>query len=393
MNMKTIIHQLIHIQLKVKTSILVVMVFFIFSCEKEDYVFDLEDINEPPIIDACDHSNRPQVFAQLTPLGSLSKSRVDYAVASIDTKILFSGGSGTSTSDCPECWGSSRVDIYDTVTQEWSIAELSEGRRGIATAVLGDKIFFAGGANGDGAFDQLFSTVDIYDASTGNWTVTNLSQPRAYIAAEAVGNKVLFAGGEKNWNYDTSNIIDIYDLATNTWSTNTLSEARAYISAVSVNDKVYFAGGHKEDRWYNDPSDNIDIYDNASGNWTTASLSQPMGIPGGIATNENIYWASGCDVEIKNINTWNSNIANLFNSGESFFNNPNVVIKDYKIIFLRISYDGIDKFDIYDIISNTWSIGILPIKVYGALVFMVDNGIYLVGKSGGSNSKLWKLEI
>ncbi|HMC02071.1 MAG TPA: hypothetical protein VKN14_13625, partial [Flavobacteriaceae bacterium] len=66
----------------------------------------------------CDNSNRPQVFAQLTPLGSLSKSRVGYAVASTDTKILFSGGLWTS--ECSECWGSSRVDIYDTATQEWS---------------------------------------------------------------------------------------------------------------------------------------------------------------------------------------------------------------------------------------------------------------------------------
>jgi len=340
----------------------------------------------------CDNSNRPKINAQLNLLGSLSKSRWDIAIASVGNKILFAGGIGSS--DCPECWGSSRVDIYDTVTNEWLTTELSEGRHGIATAVNGTKVFFAGGANGDGAFDTLYSTVDIYDASTGGWSTSKLSLPRAYIGATAVGNKVLFAGGEKDWDYQTTNVIDIYDLVSNTWSTSTLSEARAYISGVSINGKAYFAGGQTEDRWYAVPSNKIDIYDSTSGVWSTSTLSQTMGFPSGISTDDNIYWASGCNVEIKNTNTWSSTMANLFSSGDSFFNKPNAVEKDGKIIFLRASYNGTDKFDIYDTISGSWSIGVLPQKLFNTNIITLNNEIYVTANTSVSSSvKLWKLEF
>ena len=349
---------------------------------------DISPTNSTPI--TCDNSERPQVFAQLIPIGSLSKSRIGFAVASAGSKIVFAGGLWTL--DCPECWGSSRVDIYDTNTQEWTIAELSEGRHGIATIAVGNKIFFAGGANGDGAFDTLFSTVDIYDASTGNWSVTNLSKPRAYIAAAAVGNKVFFAGGEKDWDYQTSNTVDIYDMANNKWSAHSLSEARAYISAVSVNNKVYFAGGHKEDRWYKNPTDKIDIYDNATGTWSTSSLSQPMGMPAGIASGQDIYWASGCHVEIKNVDTWNSSMASLIEPGEPLFDSRSIIMKDGKLVFVRNAYgNGTNNFDIYDTSTKTWSIGMLPGNVSGASVLIVNNTIYLTSK--GQSTNLWKLEF
>lgn len=340
---------------------------------------------------SCDNSERPQVFARLISLGLLSKSRVNITITSTGNKILFAGGLWTSK--CPECWGSSRVDVYDTSNQQWSTAELSEGRYGIAAATLGDKIFFAGGARGDGAFDQLFSTVDIYDDATGTWSVANLSQPRGFLAAASVGNKVFFAGGEKDWDYNTSNVVDIFDIATNTWSTTLLSEARAYTSAISINNKIYFAGGQKEDRWYNDPSDNIDIYDNNTGNWSTSFLNQPMGWIIGIASDQDIYWASKCDVEIKNINTSESSMTSLSVSGST-----SAALANDKIVFLKRSYcEGTLKFDIYDIKTKAWSIGVLPQMVYDAEIVTVNNTLYLSGTTSSCyqrnhTTNLWKLE-
>jgi hypothetical protein len=104
---------------------------------------------------------------------------------------------------------------------------LSVARWGIASIAVGNKIYFAGGELGDGAFDIYYSTVDIYDASTNTWSVATLSQPRSHIAAAAIGNKIFFAGGEKNLSYTTSNVVDIYDTLTQTWSTEHLSEPRS----------------------------------------------------------------------------------------------------------------------------------------------------------------------
>ena len=72
------------------------------------------------------------------------------------------------------------------------------------------------------------------------------------------------------------------------------------------------------------------------------------------------------------------------------------VVKDNKILFLRNGdLADSDKFDIYDIISNTWSIGVLPYKIAGASIISVNNIIYVAGVSinGVLSNKVWKLEF
>jgi len=353
----------------------------------------------PPPVTSSDNSTRQQVTSQLIPIGTLSKARAGMAVAAAGNKIVFAGGqsNGCTGSWC-EDWGSSRVDIYDVSTNTWSTAELSAHRYGIAAIAVGNKIFFAGGESGDGAFNSLYSNVDIYDVSTNTWSVASLSLPRSSIAVAAIGNKIFFAGGEFNWNYDNTNLVDIYDVSTNTWSTSQLSEARASISAVTVNQKIYFAGGQKEDRFYANPSNRIDVYDNATNSWSTSALSIPMGFISGISVADKIYWNSGCTVEIKDVNTWSSSIAYLSKPGTSIFDLSQPVVKENKIIFFR-KWDGGNKFDIYDIATNTWSIGVLPVGIDGASIISVNNTIYVAGGMLNSTGyfnpgdQVWKLEF
>ena len=84
--------------------------------------------------------------------------------------------------------------------------------------------------------------MDIYDASTGTWSVAHLSEARTSITSAVLGNKVFFAGGTKDWMYG-SRVVDIYDISTNTWSTALLTDAKMSISSVTDGNKVYFAGG------------------------------------------------------------------------------------------------------------------------------------------------------
>ncbi|HUS01992.1 MAG TPA: kelch repeat-containing protein [Chitinophagaceae bacterium] len=344
---------------------------------------------------SCDNSNRPEVTAQLIPVGTLSKGRIQIAVASAGTKILFAGGRWTD--DCPDCWGSSRVDIYDTVTKVWSTAELSKGRFGIAAVTAGSKIFFAGGQSGDGAFDGMYSTVDIYDASSNTWSVTALSEARGYIAAATVGDKVFFAGGGDgdDLRNPVTNRVDIYNLTSNTWSTTSLKERKLGISAVSVNQKIYFAGGTSA----LGASDKIDIFDNASGTWQTATLQKPMGYLAGVTYANKIYWASECNVEIKDVTTGNNSTANLFQPGWwAIDDGQNVVEKDNKLIFFR-HQSPTNKFDIYDMATNKWSIGVLPQNSteYSSII-SINNTIYIAGGwpiNGGTirTNQVWKLEF
>jgi PKD domain/Galactose oxidase, central domain len=328
----------------------------------------------------CDN-NRPQINAQLIPVGNLSQARTGMTVASVGNKILFAGpGSG--------------VDIFDIGANTWSIAQLSSGRGWMGAVAAGNKVFFAGGQDDNGS---SLPAVDIYDASTNTWSVSQLSRGADGLAAATVGNKVFFAGG--NWGIYAVAIVDIYDLTTNTWSVASLSASRNFITPVSANSKVYFTGG---DPWTGQTSNVIDVYDNSTGLWSTSTLQVPRGYHAAIAVNDVLYFAGGkssynspsnCSVETLNVNTGARSLMNLFSPASwSIDDGQNAVVKDNKIIFLR--HDGTAKFDIYDIQTNTWSVGIMPMSISVASIISVNNTIYVAGGYVNALSdKVWKLEF
>ena len=359
--------------------------------------------SQPPLIQTiCDNSTRPQICAQLIPVGTLSEARAAVSVASAGNKILFAGGDGPSY----PMGGSSRVDIYNIATQSWSTAELSVGRYEIAATANGNKIFFAGGETGDGTWTT--NAVDIYDVTTNTWTVDHLSIPGAYIAAEAVANKVFFAGGDGKANAGMirTRRVDIFDLTTSSWTTAQLSESkRMGHVAVTANNKIYFSGGIDGGSGNATViSNKIDIYDNATGTWSVSVMSEDKSWHAGITVGNKIYWAGGttgstpngysCLVEIKDINTSNSTTQYLFKHGQwSGSLGANAVVKNNKIIFLRNFGD--DRFDIYDITSNTWSIGVLPVELSYSSIISVNNTIYIAGGwvNGVLSNQVWKLEF
>jgi hypothetical protein len=101
-------------------------------------------------------------------------------------------------------------------------------------------------------------------------------------------------------------------------------------------------------------------------------------------------------VEIYNTNTGSILTQTLYKPGY-FGNNggQNAVLKDNKIIYYSSYGRDSNKFDIYDILSNQWSIGGLPAKIGGASIISVNNTIYLAGGyvNGVLSDKVWKLEI
>ena len=334
----------------------------------------------------CD-ANRPQVNAQLIPIGTLSEPRAGMVVASAGNKILFAGGYSTGSV-------STRVDIFDFAANTWSTAELSSQRRGIAAVAAGNKIFFAGGVDEDD-YGWRSTDVDIYDVATDTWSLSNMSKEGDGLTTATTGNKVFFAGG--NFGIYATSTVNIYDLTSNTWSTASLSAPRNFPTAVSANNKVYFTGG---DPWTGQISNVIDIYDNTTGVWSTSYLQVPRVRHAAIAVNDILYFAGGlstnyqptCSVETLNTNTGARTLMNLSIPIAGLY----AVVKDNKILFLR--NDGLadsDKFDVYDIISNTWSIGVLPYKIGGASIISVNNTTYVAGVSinGVVSNKVWKLEF
>ena len=334
---------------------------------------------------SCGDSDRPIINAQLIPVGTLPELRAGMVVASAGNKILFAGGYSTGSV-------STRVDIFDFAANTWSTAELSSKRRRIAAVAAGNKIFFAGGINDYG---WTSTDVDIYDVATDTWSLSNMSTGGDELTTATTGNKVFFAGG--NFGIYATSTVNIYDLTSNTWSTASLSARRNFPAAVSENNKVYFTGG---DPWTGQISNVIDIYNNTTGVWSTSYLQVPRVGHAAIAVNDILYFAGGystnsqptCSVETLNTNTGARTLMNLSMPKGLLY----AVVKDNKILFLR--NDGLadsDKFDVYDIISNIWSIGVLPYKISGASIISVNNTTYVVGVSinGVLSNKVWKLEF
>ena len=359
---------------------------------------------QPPPPPSCNNINRPIVNAQMIPIGILSQARGWMTTASTGNKILFAGG----TTDVQY---SSRVDIYDIPTNTWSTAELCAGRYLMAAATSGNKVFFGGGETGDGTWPV--DSVDIYDASTNTWTVFHLGMAGNQIAAAAVGDKVIFAGGDGGFAaWERFKKVDIFNLSTNTWTYATLSEEkRGGHVAVTVGDKLYVAGGetmiqHGSTSWeYNWKASNVvDIYDNSTNTWSTSTMLEGKLQPAGIAVGGKIVWAGGltgsypdiypsCNVEIKDINAGTSTMQQLFNPATWLIDaGQNVVLSNNKLIFYRANGSDMNKFDIYDLSSNTWSIGVLPQAIpSSASIIAVNNTIYVAGGNTVGSTQVWKL--
>jgi hypothetical protein len=343
----------------------------------------------------CEPLNRPVINAQLIPIGNLSIGRYQMATAFTGSKVFFAGGSSGQGL-------SSRVDIYDITSQTWSVTELSIPRWYLSAIAAGDMVFFAGGYSVGAT-----SRVDIYNLTTQSWSTAELSQPRAYIKTAAIGNRVFFAGGSNGGN--NSSRVDIYDISANTWSTASLSEAKIGITATVVGNKIYFAGGDTSNS--GPTSTIIDIYDAVTDSWSTSTLNVPKAFHAAIFKNGKIYWAGGatymnyqggignedlitCEVEIRDINTQVSSFTNL-----SFPKYCNEVFeKDNRIWFVSFysGWQNWQHFDIYDLASDNWLVGVLPqpISCYTSII-SANNTIYMAGGyvNGVASSQVWKLEF
>lgn len=365
----------------------------------------VNNLPSPPV--SCDPRNRPLVQAQLIPLGTLSQIRQTVAVAASGNKIVFAGGYVPGNSPA-----SDRVDIYDIVTGNWTIAQISQARAEIGVAILENRIFLAGGIVpilssgwpiGAGTWyttndpSTRSSVIDIYDVSTNTWNTAQLSHPMAPTGG-SVDNKVVFAGGD--YSYPTA-FADIYDAANNTWSSALLSDARRVLSVTSIDHKIFFAGG---DRDIDGFTSNIDIYDAASNRWSVNYFSPPFDqgwAPAGISVGGKNYWAGGQyyhpsiyisvteHVEIRDDVTHTSTFDCLSEPRSGL----TVVRKNNKIIFLG---GGSPRFDIYDLSSQSWSIGILPENLlWNSSIISHHNTIYIAGGSMDNvvSNKVWKLEF
>lgn len=330
--------------------------------------------------------NRSTVSAQLIPVGNLSIKRQVGAVVTSGNKIFFAGGTTPPTS--PGLHPSSRVDIYDISTNTWSTAELSEARWGLTAAAAGNKVYFAGGTAVSGTRPTQTSRIDVYDLAADSWSTLELPRPGWYSSVVGAGG-IYFAGGSA---------IDIYDPSSNTWSSKSLSQPRYQITATNMQGKLFFAGGSSSINGGTAYS-TIDYYDPTFNSWFQDQLSKPKyGMAGQGMRGQNV-WAGGIvgngmtnEVEIRATAT---RFACLFQSNS--FSQYSVARSGNNYVFFVWGGAAKNKFDIYDALNDTWTIGQLDQIVSPSFVITVNNTIYVVGTAGSNNDgyydQVWKLQF
>lgn len=334
------------------------------------------------------YSNRPTVNARLIPIGSLSDPRKISAVATVGNKILFAGGVPVPSGPGPNF--SSTVNIYDIATNSWSTANLSQARSGITVATVGSKVFFAGGT---GVLPSsrvgLTSRVDIYDEAADTWSTMEMPHADGLLASLASGNKLVIVGG---------NYADVYDAGSKTWTSKNFGQPRYLITASNVKGQLYFAGG-VTDKSTLTPTSRIDIYDPANGTWSVSQLSKPKYGMAGIL-GRSMIWAGGIisgntsnEVEMLDPFTSTTTFSCLFqpNSFSSFSSGK----LNGKAVFFVSNGKAKDKFDIYDPLTDTWSIGVLNQSIAAPIIISANGSLYVAGSTGDDvyQRQLWKLEF
>ncbi len=339
----------------------------------------------------------PSACAQLVPFGTLSIPREYVCTATAGNKILFAGGAIQIT---PTYIASSRVDIYDMVTQTWSTAELSMPRSALVSATLGNKIFFTDG------YYSASSRVDIYDASANLWSTTELGTARAGLISAAAGNKVVFAGG---YGIPDNDKIDVYNVTSGLWSTAFLAQPRADISATSFGNKIYFSGG--QDLQGNQGvgfSDKVDIYDASTDSWSTITMSEPRWFHTTIVADNKIFWAGGCSsfdtngdaISNPSVEMYDINNGNRLHHQLSQTPIMSSGIMNNKIIFLPAFAGSSFSIDIYDISTQTWSACNISSPEWTHIgwhkaTVAAGNNMYIIGNIQGTTipSRIWKLRF
>ncbi|HZL38331.1 MAG TPA: kelch repeat-containing protein, partial [Tepidisphaeraceae bacterium] len=209
-------------------------------------------------------------------------------------KLYYFGGLYEEPSTPNNPWrGTSVVQIFDPSTNTWTRgADIPFTTGSAATALIGGKIYLAGGIGADG---YTHNNAAVYDPNTNAWTMI-ASEPfgRNHTAAGTDGSLFYIFGGRgpgngsQNTTTNGFDTVQIYNPATNTWITSLdptgsgarlapLPQARGGMGkAVFYNGEFYIMGGETLNGPNATPQHTytrVDIYNPLANTWR---LGSPM---------------------------------------------------------------------------------------------------------------------
>jgi hypothetical protein len=319
-------------------------------------------------------------FGQWTTT-NLSMGTVRMGSAVLGNKIYFAGGIVWQGSNS---YATNKVEIYNMETGEWQLTNLSIARQWPTAIACGDSIFIAGGMS-DNALP--YSRVDIiYNDIL--WNIHELSVPRFALSAVNHENLFFFAGGLDLIQNLAFDVIDIYNRSTGEWSVDHLSIPRGGMGCAVLGDRAFFAGGCGDGNvsiFY----DRVDIYNFTTGTWDIAALSQARSFIAATVAGNKVIFAGGSlgmgipsnvvDIYDAETDTWSTAEISI---PRGFWSNQAATIND-KAYFVgngvfNFGWDT-DTIDIYDPVADEWSIMTMPYRLNDHAVVETDTSMLIAG--------------
>jgi N-acetylneuraminic acid mutarotase len=188
---------------------------------------------------------------------SMPTARKGMAVAVLDNKIWVIGGRFTSHAAL------NVVEVYDPSTNSWDtqVPGLNTARENATAQVWNGMIYVFGGKDNH----LIISSVERFNPTTNSWEdVSNMPTQRYGIASILVDSSIWIIGGT-DINGSNYNSIEIFNLQNNNWSNlpASMNIARGDPMAVMINDNIHVFGGH-----YFGPVLSYEKYDSTTQSWS-----------------------------------------------------------------------------------------------------------------------------
>nr|CAB3259379.1 kelch-like protein 12 [Phallusia mammillata] len=215
-------------------------------------------------------------------LPSLNVGRCETTAVKVGTKIFVFGGAEDA------CGNNSHrscetLDMNDPT--EWSILpDLLEPRDSLASAVLGESIYVAGGRLND----EPLSSFDEFDIGSIQWIKhSNMLHTRSGFRMIAHQNTLYCIGGSSQQNH----ACEFYDFRIGQWQNMTrLKKGRWGLASVLYDGKIYSIGGWNGQH----PMSSVEYYDLTANKWAYAgSLNVGRAFHGACVVGGKIYAIGG----------------------------------------------------------------------------------------------------
>ncbi len=169
----------------------------------------------------------------------LNSPRSEGAGNSNGKYALFAGGFGSNVFAYDE------VVAYDSNLTKRVATTLTQAKGSLASAVIGGRVLFAGGAISSATgLAGNSNYVDGYDASLTKTAVTmQTNGNRGKLGGASNGRYAIFAGGAHSWN-NGLNLVDAFDESMTLTVPSQLATAGCYINGVRIGGYALFAGGY-----------------------------------------------------------------------------------------------------------------------------------------------------